>query len=291
MYTQERRRRVYLKYEQRRLPSSESQELKAARRDPQYEKNHDIQSYVICRVCGLNLKLLTVHHLWRHGTTIDEYRHEFPGAQICSLRFHQNERRTLYGDWSKMDSKEYSLARYLKYEQRQLPRSRSQELVAARRDPQYEKNNHIQSYVICRVCGLDLTIVSQSHLARHGKTKDEYLHEFPGAQVSSRHFRQRQRLVCFGANNVRGVILEMSDLAVAFLLALLPAVCGGNHALAAAWKELQEEAHIRTADAKRLNESAKKRPLERPLFRPRDTRPAPTRCTKRTRRTVFYMPT
>jgi len=51
----------------------------------------DTREYVVCRLCGKNFKMITATHLKKdHDTTIEEYKKEFPEAQIiCGARIEQ----------------------------------------------------------------------------------------------------------------------------------------------------------------------------------------------------------
>ena len=52
-----------------------------------YQKiNTELSEFVVCEICGAEVKMIHNHALYAHGVSIEEYREEFPGAEEISDR-------------------------------------------------------------------------------------------------------------------------------------------------------------------------------------------------------------
>jgi hypothetical protein len=88
--------------------------------------NVELRDYVTCRICGTDLGLLTFHLLLRHEVTPEEYRKEFPGAEILSelVRAKQGwakRRKSKIPNWEDIWSPEYILDRIAELKRRGFP--------------------------------------------------------------------------------------------------------------------------------------------------------------------------
>jgi hypothetical protein len=62
-------------------------EMKACRRDPEWEETHGLEDFVVCRLCGFKTRVELLTHLRRHdGCSVGSYHEQFPKAQVMPLR-------------------------------------------------------------------------------------------------------------------------------------------------------------------------------------------------------------
>lgn len=120
------------------------------------KESSEPEDFVVCRICGKELKLITPAHLRTHGITTEEYRERCPDAPLSS-GYHK---------------KNITLGRAKVHLKLQV------------------NGSEPEDFVICRVCDKKLRRINNPHLDTHNIDFQEYKQKFPHAptiSISSRN--------------------------------------------------------------------------------------------------------
>lgn len=91
------------------------------------EINTELRDYVDCKICGTDMGALSYHLISQHQITPEEYREEYPGAEIvcetirAGIAHRKQRHRRALPHWEDIWSPEYVLDRIAEFHRRKFP--------------------------------------------------------------------------------------------------------------------------------------------------------------------------
>jgi len=141
---------------------------------------------IICLECGKSFKIITKRHLAIHGMTTDEYKakHGYPRATALICKSLARDRRKKINDmalWERTGRYQKAQAKAEKL----TAKAKAKEKEKAQAKPKVETKTRKAKpkatepgRITCLECGRTFKAITESHLATHGMTIEEYKQKY-----------------------------------------------------------------------------------------------------------------